>query len=64
MTVKLLIEAHFPDTLSARAEADIKRVVQTLKEDLYLGTVVKADLIRDRAIVAETQRTEPKEDWK
>lgn len=44
--MKLTIVVEFPNDLSPRAQQEVKRAVQELKETLYLGNVVKADLVK------------------
>lgn len=52
--MRLTIVVEFPDGLSDRAQQDVKREVHDFKESLYLGTMVKAELVtlpaRDAAL--------------
>ena len=57
--MKLYIEVQFDTALSPQAQADVKRAVQNLKEELYLGRVTRADLVTEP--VADVPRTAPAE---
>lgn len=47
MSMKLTIVVEFPNDLSERAQQELKQAVQDLKEAIYLGKVVKAELVKD-----------------
>jgi len=44
--MRLTIVVEFPNGLSDRAQQDVKQEIQDLKERLYLGTIVKAELVK------------------
>lgn len=41
----LTIVVEFPDGLSEIGQQDMKRAIQSFKEDLYVGKMVKASLV-------------------
>jgi len=47
MAMKLYIEVQFGRVLSEQAQREVKEAVQALKESLYLGRVVRADLVTE-----------------
>lgn len=44
--MKLTIVVEFPNELSEPAQRDVARAVEELKESLYLGKIVKAELVK------------------